>query len=127
MPDAINRDDACHDGGMAAADVYRKLSLWHGSVPGSLEPGPPLPGDLPGDRMVHGSGELQEDDRTAAFEVGSQLDPRQPPVAAALAAQVHKCPICRVKRAYPRDEGSLRGPQRHRPVAHPAWHPPPGG
>jgi len=56
MPDAINRDDACHDGGMAAADVYRKLSLWHGSVPGSLEPGPPLPGDLEADVAIVGAG-----------------------------------------------------------------------
>jgi|SRR5580692_7185684 hypothetical protein len=63
--------------------------------------GPPLLGDLPGDRMLHGSGELQEDDRTAAFEIGSQLDPR----------------------TYPRDDGSLRGPQRHRPVAYPARYP----
>jgi hypothetical protein len=38
--------------------------------------------------MVHGSGELQEDHRTAAFEAGGQLDPRQPPIAGALAAQV---------------------------------------
>jgi glycine/D-amino acid oxidase-like deaminating enzyme len=56
MPDAINRDDACHDGGMAVADVYRKLSLWHGSVPGSLEPGPPLPGDLEADVAIVGAG-----------------------------------------------------------------------
>ncbi len=56
MPDAIDRDDACHDGDMAAADVYRKLSLWHGSVPGSLEPGPPLPGDLDADVAIVGAG-----------------------------------------------------------------------
>src|SRR5580693_1556749 len=43
-------------GGMAAADVYRKLSLWHGSVPGSLEPGPPLPGDLEADVAIVGAG-----------------------------------------------------------------------
>ena len=41
---------------MAAADVYRKLSLWHGSVPGSLEPGPPLPGDLEADVAIVGAG-----------------------------------------------------------------------
>ena len=66
---------------------------------------------------------IQDDHRTAAFEADGQLDPRQPPVARAPAAQVHECPICRVKRAYPRDDGSVRGPQRHRPVAHPARHP----
>jgi len=89
-------------------------------------PGPPL-GELLDDRMVHRSDELQEDDRTPAFEASRQLDPREPSIAGALAAQVRKCPICRVKRAYPRDDGSLRGPQRHRPVTHPAWHPPPSG
>jgi glycine/D-amino acid oxidase-like deaminating enzyme len=56
MPDAIDRDGPCHDGGMAAADVYRKLSFWHGSVPGSLEPGPPLPGDLEADVAIVGAG-----------------------------------------------------------------------
>ena len=44
-------------------------------------PGLPLLGELPVDRMVHGSDEFQEDDRTAAFEAGGQLDPRQPPIA----------------------------------------------
>jgi hypothetical protein len=86
-------------------------------------PGLPLLGELLDDRMVHRSDVLQEDDQTTAFEAGRQLDPRQPSIAGALAAQVHECPICRVKRAYPRDEASLRGPQRHRPVAHPAGHP----
>ena len=43
-------------GGMAAADVYRKLSLWHASVPGSLEPGPPLRGDLEADVAIVGAG-----------------------------------------------------------------------
>ncbi|HZI73485.1 MAG TPA: hypothetical protein VFD73_05565, partial [Gemmatimonadales bacterium] len=75
--------------------------------------------------MTDGSDELHEDHRTAAFEAGGQFDLRQPPVAGALAAQVHECPICRVKRTYPRGEASLRRPQRHRPVAHPAGHPPP--
>jgi glycine/D-amino acid oxidase-like deaminating enzyme len=56
MPDAIGRDDACHDGGMPAADVYRKLSFWHASVPGSLEPGPPLTGDLDADVAIAGAG-----------------------------------------------------------------------
>jgi hypothetical protein len=35
--------------------------------------------------MVYRSDEFQEDHRTAAFQVGSQLDPGQPPVAGALA------------------------------------------
>jgi hypothetical protein len=86
-------------------------------------PGPPLLGELLDDRMAHGSDELQEDHRTAAFQAGGQLDPRQPSIAGTLAAQVHEGPICRVKRTYPRDKAALRGPQRHRPVAHPAWHP----
>src|SRR3984885_9688142 len=43
-------------GGMAAADVYRKLSLWHASVPGSLEPGPPLRGDLEADVAMFSAG-----------------------------------------------------------------------
>jgi hypothetical protein len=73
-------------------------------------PGLPLPGELLDDRMVHGSDEFKEDDRTAAFEAGGQLDPRQPSIAGALEAQVHECPICRVKRTYPRDERSFRGP-----------------
>lgn len=74
--------------------------------------------------MVHGSDELQEDHRTAAFQAVGQLDPRQPSIAGALAAQVRRYPIRRVKRTYPRDNASHRGPQRHRPVAHPAWQPP---
>jgi len=73
-------------------------------------PGPPSPGELPGDRMVYRSDVFQEDDRAAALEVGGQLDPRPPPVAGVLPALVHECPICRVEREYPRDEGSLRGP-----------------
>jgi hypothetical protein len=48
--------------------------------------------------MVHGSGELHEDHRTVTFEAGSQLDPRQPSIASALATQVHKCRISGVKR-----------------------------
>ena len=86
-------------------------------------PGPPLLGELLVDRMVHRDDELQEDDRTAAFQVCRQFDLRQPPIAGALAAQVYECPVRRVKRAYSGDEGSRRGPQCHRPVAHPAGHP----
>src|SRR5258707_3271042 len=32
--------------GMPAADEYRKLSLWHETLPGALELGDPLPGEL---------------------------------------------------------------------------------
>jgi glycine/D-amino acid oxidase-like deaminating enzyme len=42
--------------GMAGAGAYRKLSFWHGSVPGSLEPGAPLPGDLDVDVAIAGAG-----------------------------------------------------------------------
>jgi len=42
--------------GMPAADIYRKLSFWHDTVPGSLEPGDPLPGDLEADVAIAGAG-----------------------------------------------------------------------
>src|SRR5260221_12761339 len=42
--------------GMPAADEYRKLSLWHETVPGTLEPGDPLPGDLDADVAIAGAG-----------------------------------------------------------------------
>src|SRR5258707_11058915 len=42
--------------GMPAADEYRKLSLWHETVPGALEPGDPLPGDLDADVAIAGAG-----------------------------------------------------------------------
>jgi len=45
--------------------------------------------------MVHWSDVLQEDDRTAAFDASCQLDPRQPPIAGAFAAQVREGPIGR--------------------------------
>jgi glycine/D-amino acid oxidase-like deaminating enzyme len=41
---------------MAVADKYRKLSFWHDTVPGSLEPGDPLPGDLEADVAIAGAG-----------------------------------------------------------------------
>jgi glycine/D-amino acid oxidase-like deaminating enzyme len=41
---------------MPAADTYRKLSFWLDSVPGSLEPGDPLPGDLEADVAIAGAG-----------------------------------------------------------------------
>ena len=56
MPDAVNCGAACHDGGMPAANVYRKLSFWHDTVPGTLEPGEPLPGDLEADVAIAGAG-----------------------------------------------------------------------
>jgi glycine/D-amino acid oxidase-like deaminating enzyme len=42
--------------GMPAANPYRKLSLWHDTVPGTLEPGDPLPGDLDADVAIVGAG-----------------------------------------------------------------------
>jgi hypothetical protein len=39
-------------------------------------PGLPLPGEVLDDRMIHRDNELQEDDRTAAFQGGRQFDPR---------------------------------------------------
>jgi glycine/D-amino acid oxidase-like deaminating enzyme len=42
--------------GMRAADSYRKLSFWHDTVPGSLEPGDPLTGDLEADVAIAGAG-----------------------------------------------------------------------
>jgi glycine/D-amino acid oxidase-like deaminating enzyme len=41
---------------MPAANPYRKLSLWHDTVPGTLEPGDPLPGDLDVDVAIAGAG-----------------------------------------------------------------------
>ena len=41
---------------MRVADEYRKLSFWHDTVPGSLEPGDPLPGDMDADVAIAGAG-----------------------------------------------------------------------
>jgi glycine/D-amino acid oxidase-like deaminating enzyme len=41
---------------MPPADAYRKLSFWHDTVPGSLEPGDPLHGDLEADVAIAGAG-----------------------------------------------------------------------
>ena len=41
---------------MPAADEYRKLSFWHETVPGTLEPCDPLPGDLDVDVAIAGAG-----------------------------------------------------------------------
>jgi glycine/D-amino acid oxidase-like deaminating enzyme len=41
---------------MPAADSYRSLSFWHDSVPGSLTPGDPLPGDVQADVAIVGAG-----------------------------------------------------------------------
>jgi glycine/D-amino acid oxidase-like deaminating enzyme len=41
---------------MHAADKYRKLSFWHDTVPGSLEPAAPLSGDLGADVAIAGAG-----------------------------------------------------------------------
>src|SRR5215831_8909878 len=42
--------------GMPATNPYRKLSFWHDTVPGTLEPGDPLPGDLDADVAIAGAG-----------------------------------------------------------------------
>src|ERR1700683_1256435 len=42
--------------GMPIADQYRKLSFWHATVPGSLEPGAALPGDCDADVAIAGAG-----------------------------------------------------------------------
>jgi glycine/D-amino acid oxidase-like deaminating enzyme len=41
---------------MARADSYRSLSFWHDTVPGTLAPGDPLPGDVEADVAIAGSG-----------------------------------------------------------------------
>ncbi len=41
---------------MAPADRYRQLSFWHDSVPGTLTPGDPLPGDTEADVAIVGAG-----------------------------------------------------------------------
>jgi glycine/D-amino acid oxidase-like deaminating enzyme len=42
--------------GMHVADTYRNLSFWHDTVPGSLRPGSPLPGDAEADVAIAGAG-----------------------------------------------------------------------
>jgi hypothetical protein len=41
---------------MTNAQDYRKLSFWLDTVPGSLEPGPPLDGDTQADVAIAGAG-----------------------------------------------------------------------
>jgi glycine/D-amino acid oxidase-like deaminating enzyme len=41
---------------MVAAEPYRSLSFWHDTVPGSLAPGEPLPGDMQADVVIVGAG-----------------------------------------------------------------------
>ena len=41
---------------MARSDPYRSLSFWHDTVPGTLEAGDPLPGDLEADVAIAGAG-----------------------------------------------------------------------
>jgi glycine/D-amino acid oxidase-like deaminating enzyme len=41
---------------MAPTDDYRKLSFWHDTVPGTLAPGNPLPGDIEADVAIIGAG-----------------------------------------------------------------------
>jgi glycine/D-amino acid oxidase-like deaminating enzyme len=42
--------------GMAPADRYRSLSFWHDTVPGTLAPGPALPGNTEADVAIVGAG-----------------------------------------------------------------------
>ncbi len=41
---------------MTSTGEYRKLSFWHDTVPGSLEPGDALPGDTDADVAIVGAG-----------------------------------------------------------------------
>src|ERR1017187_8409440 len=41
---------------MDPTDDYRKLSFWHDTVPGTLAPGNPLPGDIEADVAIVGGG-----------------------------------------------------------------------
>src|SRR5579871_3906927 len=41
---------------MTEADAYRRLSFWHDTVPGSLEPGPALDQDTQADVAIVGAG-----------------------------------------------------------------------
>ncbi len=42
--------------GMPRSDPYRSLSFWHDTVPGTLAPGDPLPGDAEADVAIVGAG-----------------------------------------------------------------------
>src|SRR5262245_34731463 len=48
--------ESCHHVGMPSEEKYRRLSYWLDSVPGSLAPGDPLPGDLSVDVAIAGAG-----------------------------------------------------------------------
>src|SRR5260370_41124875 len=41
---------------MVPTDPYRSLSFWHDTVPGTLVPGDPLPGDTEADVAIVGAG-----------------------------------------------------------------------
>jgi len=56
MPDRSTAATPATMVGMPASREYRKLSLWHDSVPGSLEPGGSLPDDLDADVAIAGAG-----------------------------------------------------------------------
>lgn len=56
MPDAISRSVTCHYVAMVASHSYRSLSFWHDTVPGTLSPGEPLPGDTQADVAIVGAG-----------------------------------------------------------------------
>jgi hypothetical protein len=49
--------------GTPVADEYRKLSFWHETVPGTLEPGDPLAGDLDADVAIADAGRPGPDAR----------------------------------------------------------------
>jgi len=56
MPDAISQSVTCHYVAMVASHSYRSLSFWHDTVPGTLSPGEPLPGDTQADVAIVGAG-----------------------------------------------------------------------
>jgi glycine/D-amino acid oxidase-like deaminating enzyme len=55
-PRAAAAGGACHDGRMSSDITYRSLSYWLDSVPGSLAPADPLPGDTDADVAIAGAG-----------------------------------------------------------------------
>src|SRR5256714_10582799 len=55
-PGAARRPESCHHVGMPSEETCRSLSYWLASVPGSLFPGDPLPGDLDVDVAIAGAG-----------------------------------------------------------------------
>ena len=56
MPDCPRGPVTCHDGPVTRPAPYRSLSFWHDTVPGTLTPGGPLPGDTEADVAIVGGG-----------------------------------------------------------------------